>query len=125
VSTKAASALAASTRGGRRFKHVRVSLNKWANRDSRTKTEAEAVLEDLRKAVRTGTFDARGVEPPKERSVLTFPDFANIYKERHVQAKGLALAKSIDYRLKPLLDAFADRPLAEIRTADVEDFMPT
>jgi len=46
-----------------------------------------------------------------------------IYKERHVEAKGLALAKSIDYCLKPLLQAFGDRPLAEIRTADVEDYL--
>src|SRR5690349_8906238 len=35
-----------------RFRHVRVSLNKWANRDIRTKTEAEAVYDDLRHAVR-------------------------------------------------------------------------
>ena len=46
-----------------------------------------------------------------------------MYKERHAIANGLALANTIDYRLKPLLAHFGDRPLAEIRTADVEDFI--
>jgi hypothetical protein len=46
-----------------------------------------------------------------------------VYKERHAIANGLALANTIDYRLKPLLAHFGDRPLAEIRTADVEDFI--
>ncbi len=106
-----------------RFRHVRVSLNKWANRDLETKTEAEAVLDDLRKAVRAGTFDARGLNPPKDTRPLTFREFASKYKERHVHAKKLALAKTIDYRLKPLLRAFGDRIVSEIRTADVEDFI--
>ncbi len=106
-----------------RFRQVRVSLNKWADRDIRTKTEADAVYDDLRKAVRAGTFDPRGINPPKEQTALTFREFAQTYKERHAVAKALALAKTIDYRLKPLLDAFGDRPLADIRTADVEDFI--
>ena len=41
---------------------------------------------------------------------------------RHVIAKRLALARSIDYRLKPLLNRSAT-PIGEIRTADVEDFI--
>ncbi len=106
-----------------RFRHVRVSLNKWADRDIKTKTEAEAVFDDLRKAVRAGTFDERGIDPPKQQSALNFGQFARIYKERHVEAKRLAIAKTIDYRLKPLVDHFGDRLLADIRTADVEDFI--
>ena len=35
----------------------------------------------------------------------------------------MALAKSIDYCLKPLIERFGDRPIAEIRTADIEDFI--
>jgi hypothetical protein len=50
-----------------RFRRVRVSLDKWSNREIRSKTEADAVLDDLRKAVRVGTFDRRGVEPPRAR----------------------------------------------------------
>jgi integrase len=105
------------------FRYVRISLSKWANRDITTKTEAKAVLDQLRSAVRAGTFDRRGLDPPRPQSGLTFREFANIYKQRHVQAKGLAMAETIDYRLKPLLETFADRLLTEIRTADVEDFI--
>jgi integrase len=63
------------------------------------------------------------MEPPDGASPLTFRRFAELYKQRHVVAKGLALAKTIDYRLRPLLEAFGDRPLSEIRTGDVEDFI--
>jgi integrase len=106
-----------------RFRHVRVSLEKWANREIKSKTEAEAVFDDLKKAVRAGTFDKRGIDPPRETAPQTLRAFAEVYKERHVFAKGLAVAKTIDYRLKPLLDRFGDCRLEEIRTADVEDFI--
>jgi integrase len=104
------------------YRGRRVSLSKWANRELHGKDDAMSVLEQLRGAVRAGTFDPRGLEPPKETAPLTFAEFAQRYKERHVMAKGLALAASIDYRLKPLLECFGDRRLDEIRTADVEDF---
>ena len=78
---------------------------------------------DLRRAVRSDTFDERGLEPPREVTTLTFREFADIYKQRHVQAKGLAIAKTIDYRLKPLIDQFGDRALVDIKTADIEDFI--
>jgi integrase len=106
-----------------RFRHVRVSLEKWSNRELKTKTEAEAVFDDLKNAVRNGTFDKRAVEVPRETPTLPFRRFAEIYKERHVFAKKLAIATTIDYRLKPIIDYFGDRALAEIRTADVEDFI--
>ena len=106
-----------------RFRRVRVSLEKWSNREITSKTEADAVFDDLRKTIRAGTFDRRGVEPPREVSPQTFRQFAEVYKERHVLAKGLALAKTIDYRLKPLIEGFGDCPMAEIKTANIEDFI--
>ena len=105
------------------FRGERVSLAKWANRDINSKTEAAAALDELRKAVRSGTFDERGLNPPREVTTLTFGQFAGVYTVRHVQAKGLAIAKTIDYRLKPLIDRFGDRALADIKTADIEDFI--
>jgi hypothetical protein len=54
---------------------------------------------------------------------LSFREFAALYKERHVIANGLALARAIDYPLKRLLEHFGNRPIAEVRTADVEDFI--
>jgi hypothetical protein len=56
-------------------------------------------------------------------TALTFRQFADIYKEPHLVAKKLATGKTIDYRLKPIAEYFGDRLLADIRTADVEDFI--
>lgn len=106
-----------------RFRHVRVSLEKWSNQEIKSKTKAEEVFDDLKDAVRAGTFDKRGIEPPREAAPLTFLQLANVYKERHVFAKGLAIGKTIDYRLRPLIEHFGERPLAEIKTADVEGFI--
>ena len=36
---------------------MRVSLEKWSNDEIKTKTKAEEVFDDLKKAVRAGTFD--------------------------------------------------------------------
>jgi hypothetical protein len=46
-----------------------------------------------------------------------------VYKQRHVLAKGLALSSTIDYRVKPLIERFGERAIAEIRTADIDDFV--
>jgi integrase len=100
-----------------------VSLEKWTNRDIKTKAEADKALDDLRAAIRAGTFHERGLEPSIEKSPLTFSKFADVYKQRHVLAKGLALAETIDYRLKPLIERFGERLLADIKTADIEDFV--
>jgi hypothetical protein len=100
-----------------------VSLEKWSNREIATKTEAEAIFDDLKKAIRAGTFEKRRAEPECQAEALTFQQFADIYKERHVFAKKLAISKTIDYRLRPITDYFGERALAEIRTADVEDFI--
>lgn len=106
-----------------RFRRVRVSLEKWSNREIATKTEAETIFDDLKKAVRAGTFDKRRADPERKTTAPTFRQFADVYKERHVFAKNLAIGKTIDYRLKPIIDYFGDRVLTEIRTADVEDFI--
>jgi len=106
-----------------RYRHVRVSLEKWSNDEIKTKTKAEEVFDDLKKTVRGGTFDKRGAEPPREAAPLTFRQLADVYKERHVFAKGLAIGDTIDYRLRPIVHHFGDKPLAEIKTADVEDFI--
>src|SRR5437016_2363542 len=45
-------------------------------------------------------------------------------RQRHVLAKGLAIGTTIDYRLRPLIDRFRDQALTQIKTADIEDFIP-
>jgi integrase len=105
--------------GGRLY---RTSLPKWANRKIDTKAKAQLALEEMRRAVRAGKFDRREPNVASE-GPLTFRRFAQIYADRHVKAKGLSLAADIDCRLRPLLQQFGDRLLADIRTADVEDFV--
>jgi integrase len=105
------------------FRGVRVSLAKWTNRQIDNKALAFEALDELRLAVRNGTFNSRGLEPPRDVTTLTFREFADIYKQRHVFAKGLAIGKTIDYRLRPLVDRFDDRALADLKTADIEDFI--
>src|SRR4029450_6951144 len=59
-----------------RFRHVRVSLEKWSNREITTKTEADAIFDDLKKAVRGGTFEKRRAEPECKTTALTFRQLA-------------------------------------------------
>jgi integrase len=105
------------------FRGKRVSLPKWTNREIGSKAKADVALDELRAAIRDGTFDERGLDPPPDNSPVTFGKFAEVYKQRHVLAKGLALSSTIDYRLKPLIERFGDRPVAEIKTADIDDFV--
>ena len=63
------------------FRGVRVSLSKWANRDIRSKAEAGAALDELRLAIRAGTFDPRGVAPAPVRPV-TLRDLVELYRDR-------------------------------------------
>ena len=105
------------------FRGTKASLGKWANREIRSKAEAQAALETLRAAIRAGTFDKRGHRPPADRAGLTFQKFSEIYAERYVAAKALKTAGAIEYRLKPLRAYFGQRTLGDMKTADIEDFV--
>src|SRR5579862_930733 len=105
------------------FRGTRASLSKWANRAIASKTEALAVLDDLRKAIRAGTYEAQPATPEPTPDAITFRQVAELYKDRHVIAKRLTRAKTIDYQLRPLLARFGDQAMAQIRTADIEDFI--
>jgi integrase len=99
----------------------RASLAKWAASDVRSKAEAEALLDRMRQAIRSGSFDnSRAVQAD---AALTFKAFAAIYVERYVQANALASADTIEYRMAPLLRHFGGKLLRDIRTADIEDFI--
>jgi hypothetical protein len=69
-----------------RFRGKRVSLAKWTNREIGSKAEANIALDELRAAIRDGTYDERGLDPPAETSPMTFGKFAEVYKQRHVLA---------------------------------------
>jgi hypothetical protein len=122
ANTKGVLAIDANMHGGA-ASTASVSLAKWANREIKSKAEADEALDDLKATIRAGTFDERGLDPPRSASPLTFSKFADVYEQRHVLAKGLALSTAVDYRLKPLIERFGNRLLAEIKTADIEDFV--
>jgi len=93
----------------------RASLAKWANQDIRSKTEAAAVLDRMREAIRKGTF------VKDLGTATTFDAFATLYVERYVAMKELRSAETIEYRLRLLRKRFGTRRLADIRTGDIED----
>jgi integrase len=92
-----------------------VSLGKWANQEIHSKTEAAAVLDQMREAIRKGTFS----HGPS--SALTFEAFANVYQQRYVVDRQLRSADTIDQRLRLLRRRFGNRHLADINLGDIED----
>jgi len=100
----------------------RVSLARWAGHEVTSKTAANAVLDDMRRAIREGSFKAKGHAEP-DLGPMTFDEFANLYITRYVQARELASADTIDYRMAPIRRYFGTKRLADIRQADVEDFI--
>ena len=106
-----------------RGRSYRASLARWANQKVESKTEAAAVLDRMRDAIRAGSFAAHEGEAPEDR--MTFNRFADLYIERYVKARQLASADTIDYRMALVRQHFGTKLLAEIRTADIEDFVAT
>jgi integrase len=105
------------------FRGIRVSLNRWADREIRSKLEASAVLDLVKAAIRAGTFDERGAQPRPRAKALTFREFVEIYRVKHVVAKKLALSDEVDWRFKEFNERFGHRPLAEIKTGEIEDYV--
>ena len=93
----------------------RASLGKWANQEIHSKTEATAVLDQMRDAIRKGTFS----HGPS--TALTFDAFANLYQQRYVTDKQLRSAETIDYRLRLLRRRFGSRQLSDLSLGDIED----
>lgn len=102
---------------------ARVALEKWSGKEVQTKGQAQEVFDDLKTAVRAGTFDpsGRGVIVSKGQP-MTFAKLASTYEERYIAGKGLKTATEFKWRVKPLLKRFADTPIDTIRTGDVEDW---
>ena len=100
----------------------RQSLEKWSGHELRTKTEAQAVFESLKEAVRSGEMD-NGQEKGGNSGLLTFALFVPVYVESYVKANDLASADTIDYRTPLLLDHFGPALLKEIKQADAESFI--
>jgi len=59
------------------FRGIRVSLARWANREIHSKAEAQAVLDEMRTAIRSGAFDPRR-RTSREVTPMTFCELSEI-----------------------------------------------
>lgn len=117
------------------FRGYRVSLSKWADEDVTTKGEAEAVEDRFRNAVRDAMRAGLSGDALRQKLAagekaadtkarpLTFSEFADVYVDRYVKVNALRSADIIERRMPAMKAFFGDRALADIRTADVEDFL--
>ena len=71
---------------------ARVSLEKWSGADVRTKGQAQAAFDDLKAAIRDGTFNPHGRSVSIRRDAMTFPQLVDDYQKKYVAAKGLRTA---------------------------------
>lgn len=76
--------------------HNKVSLSKWANRDIRSKADAQAILDEMKVAIRQGTFDPKGQKVAAPVDLLTFRRFADLFDQRHVAMAKPGGLKSAD-----------------------------
>jgi hypothetical protein len=93
-------------------------LAKWGECELRSKAEAEAVLDEMRQAIRTDTFGRSRVDP--SHAALTFKALATVYIDRYVKANALASGDTIEFRMAPLLQHFGDTGLVAPQGCDDE-----
>jgi integrase len=60
---------------------------------------------------------------PAKAKAVSFRELAELYRDRHVVPKRLALAEDYAWSVKPFLERWGDRAIAGIKTADVQDFI--
>ncbi len=94
-----------------------------------SKSTAIAEAERIRTAIRNGTFRPAPQVAPPPAPVMTFQDFAEVWKEG--RGRQLVRARDNDYRpgrITPFVlpgrggRAFGDMALDQIRTGDIEAF---
>jgi integrase len=106
-----------------RRSRVRVALAKWSREDVETKGKAQSVFDEIKAAVRAGTFQARGREfVATPDSPMTFAQLAKVFEERYIAGRHLRTAVEFKYRVKALVERFGPMPLTSIRTSEIEDW---
>lgn len=112
---------------------AKVSLSKWTGDQVRTLGAATAALDDLKAAVRAGTFDKRGraVTAATGTGGLTFAQLCDQYFTQYAAEKWRRLLRldtpeqrrrRYDSQIKPLVQAFGAVPIARITTPQIEDW---
>jgi integrase len=101
---------------------VRVSLSKWIGEPVSSKQQALAVFDELKRAVRAGTFDLRGHSATSSTGgALTLQQLATEHLDKLGGTFG-DRAGTYWSRLKPALATFGDTPIAQISTAAIDDW---
>jgi integrase len=111
----------------------RFSLDRHVGRHVESRSDAEALADQLRTAIRSGEFGASRADvgvPGPGPDILTFREFAELWAQR--RGYQLARPRDNDYRLK-LINAFGipgsdppvtfgDKPAVSITTGDIEAY---
>jgi hypothetical protein len=99
---------------------ARVSLAKWTNREIKSKAEADKALDEPTAAIRDVRFDERGPDPPPDNSPMTFGGWPGLRQRTSSRRARAVLFVTTG---KPLIERFGNRPIAEIKRADIDDFV--
>lgn len=101
---------------------AKVSLAKWTGEEITTKGQAQTAFDDLKAAVRAGTFDRRGRGvTAAQAAAMTFSKLVEEYYDKCARFK-LTKPKGFASRVKPAVDAFGPLPITQIRTQVIEDW---
>ena len=95
-------------------------MAKWADCEIESKPDAQAVLDEVRLAIRQGEFTTGG-RRARPVDALTFSQLADFYWQR--DGRRLKSADTLKYRLEGLKAHFADRAPRDIRAGDIEGFL--
>jgi integrase len=101
---------------------AKVSLAKWTGEEITTKGQAQAAFDDLKAAVRAGTFDRRGRGVTAVQVAgMTFSKLVDEYYDKYARFT-LTKPQGFASRVKPAVDAFGPLPITQIRTQMIQDW---
>jgi len=101
---------------------AKVALAKWIGEEVVTKGQAQAAFDDLKAAVRAGTFDRRGRGvTAAEAAGMTLSKLVEEYYDKCARFK-LTSPKVFPSRVKPALKAFGPLLINQVRTQMIEDW---
>lgn len=108
---------------------VRVSLAKWTGHDVKTKGDAKLAFDQLKTEMRAGRYNPIGLAlltPVADSTqITTFRQLATQYESLYVTARRLRTSEQFKYRLKPLMEEFADEDITAITSDRIERWQAT
>jgi integrase len=113
----------------------RFSLSRYAGKEITGKTEAEALADHLRAAIRAGTFEMHSPLEVSEQEVandsdISFDNFGRLFLERFSQGRGKASWQDDGYMINQLVSfrmfddgRLGEKPLRAVTEDDMEAFV--